>query len=72
MNLIFSIVGIIFFTILLSLVIKYVNGNWNVNEKSKATYKNWVELNGNKIKKRIIIFSIIYYILMAFQLLSYL
>lgn len=59
-------------TIFLFLAIKYVNGNWQFKEKNKAAYIYWVEKNGNKMKKQIIIVAIVYYILMAFQILIYL
>lgn len=72
MNLIFSFIGILVFTCFLFLAIKYVNGNWQFKEKNKAAYIYWVEKNGNKMKKQIIIVAIVYYILMAFQILIYL
>lgn len=70
MELIFSFIGILVFTILIFIAIKYVNGKWVFKDKNKEAYMYWVETKGNKMKSKIIIIAIIYYILMGFQILS--
>ncbi len=63
-----SIIGIIVFTIIMVFGYKYANGNWKVSESKKTDYVNWTNKHGKRIRKGIIIISMIYGILMLIQI----
>jgi hypothetical protein len=65
-----SLIGILVFTVLMYFGFRYANGNWKVSESKKNEYLNWTNNYGKKIKKGIIIISIIYGISMLIQISS--
>jgi hypothetical protein len=67
-SLLTSIIGIIAFTTIMYFGIKYANGKWKVSESKNSDYLNWSNTHGKKIKKGIIIISIIYGISMIIQI----
>jgi len=69
-TLLISILGLLVFGTVMFLGFRYANGNWKVSENKKTDYQNWTEKNGKRVKKAIIIISIIYLTLMLLQLQS--
>ena len=67
-NLLISIIGILVFATIMYFGFKYANGKWKVSESKKTEYLNWTNNHGKKIKKGIIIISIIYGISMLIQI----
>ena len=67
-SLITSLIGIILFSVLMYFGFKYSTGHWNVSEEKVDEYNKWVNERGEKIKKAIIIISIIYGAFMVFQI----
>jgi TRAP-type C4-dicarboxylate transport system permease small subunit len=67
-SLLTSIIGIIFFSVIMYFGFKYADGKWKVSESKKAEYVNWSNKHGKTIKKSIIIISIIYGISMIIQI----
>jgi len=65
-----SLIGIAFFTILMSLGFRLTSGKWNFAESKRAEYENWVERYGKKIKRTLIFFCVLYYAGMLLQLSS--
>lgn len=63
-----SIIGIIFFVMIMYFGFKFADGKWKVSESKKSEYLNWVNKNGRIIKKGIITISIIYGISMLIQI----
>jgi len=63
-----SIMGAIAFTLVMYFAFKYVNGNWNVSESNRELYLEWVETKGSKIKKFLVLISIIYGVAMSIQI----
>lgn len=72
LDIIFSFVGVIVYSTIMFFAYKYSSGNWQVTESKKADYQEWANKSGQKLKRPIIVISIIYGILMIIQLLSYL
>ena len=58
----------IIFYILLTIVYMYSKGKFNVGKKEE--YKKWVDVNGDKLSKSVVIIGIIYTILYLIQLLG--
>ena len=69
-NLLTSIIGIAIFATIMYFGFKYANGNWKVSESKKSDYLNWTNKHGKKVKKAIIIITIIYGISMLIQISS--
>jgi hypothetical protein len=67
-SLLTSIIGIIIFTTIMYFGFKYANGKWKVSESKKTEYLNWTNKHGKKLKKGIIIISIIYGVSMLIQI----
>jgi TRAP-type C4-dicarboxylate transport system permease small subunit len=67
-SLLTSIIGIVFFALIMYFGFKYADGKWKVSESKKNEYVNWSNKHGNTIKKGIIIISIIYGISMIIQI----
>jgi len=65
-----SIIGIIIFSIIMFFGYKYANGKWNVSGQKKNDYLNWTITHGKRVKKGIIMLSIIYGVLMFIQISS--
>lgn len=67
-----SFMGIFVFATIMFFAYKYSSGNWQVSQFKKVDYLEWSNKNGQKLKKLIIVVSVIYVALMIVQLLSYL
>lgn len=63
-----SVIGILMFATIMYFGFKYANGKWKVSNSKKTDYLNWTNKHGKKIKKGIIIISIIYGISMLIQI----
>jgi len=67
-KLIISLFGICLFSLLMFFGYKYANGNWKVSENKKVEYENWSKMHGIRVKKSIVIISIIYGLIMLVQI----
>jgi hypothetical protein len=62
-----SLIGIIVFSAVMYLGYRYANGKWKVSDEKQSAYDNWNEKYGKMLRRAIIVISILYGILMAFQ-----
>ena len=69
-SLLTSLLGIIVFSILMTIGFRYANGTWNVAENKKNDYMTWVSNHGKTLKRSIVIISIIYGLSMLTQVIS--
>lgn len=65
-----STIGVIFFITVIYFGYKFANGKWEVTESKKPNYLIWVDKYGEKVKRAMIIISIIYGVGMGLQILT--
>ena len=69
-TLITSVLGLIFFVVIMLFGFKYANGQWNVSESKKSEYQQWTKKHGKKTKKSLTVLCIIFGIAMLTQIVS--
>lgn len=65
-----SIIGALVFAVFATFIYRYADGKWNVSSPNKNRYSEWAMKNGKIVKGVVIKISIIYGIVMLFQILS--
>lgn len=63
-----SLIGIFVFTTLMVIAYRFADGKWKVAENKKDDYLNWINTSGRKVKRSILIISVIYGLFMLIQL----